>query len=194
MSGDLWSLSDQKSPGILCVGTTCEVIDGRTGHWQAAAMTAHASSQPTGSVRAGGHDRSGAGGRQHAEARGAPLAGTLRRMAFGRIALGAASLAVPGALARGLGVADSPPLTYMTRIYGARAIALGAGYLTAPATERQRWQRIALLVDASDTAAGLRQLLRRESPPRSALPLVGLTGAYLALGAARLARDVRAAV
>jgi hypothetical protein len=150
---------------------TCEVVDGRPARWQAAAMTAHASTAPT----------------------AAPFAGALRGLAFGRIALGTASLALPEALARGLGVADSPPLSYMTRIFGARAIALGAGYLTAPAGERQRWQRLALLVDASDTVTGLRQLRRREVPTGAALALAGLTGSYFAVGVARFARDVRSA-
>ncbi|MBB4665193.1 hypothetical protein [Conexibacter arvalis] len=121
----------------------------------------------------------------------APLAAPLRAMALGRIALGALSLAAPDALARGAGVPATPQLAYMTRIFGARAIALGAGYLTAPVAERRRWQRLALLVDASDTATGLRQLGRRELPRRSAVALLALTGGYLALGAARLAHDLR---
>jgi len=120
-----------------------------------------------------------------------PLAGPLKAMALGRIALGALSLAAPDALARGAGVPATPQLAYMTRIFGARAIALGAGYLTAPPAERRRWQRLALLVDASDTATGLRQLARRELPGPSAAGLVALTGSYLAIGAARLARDLR---
>ena len=121
------------------------------------------------------------------------LAGALRGMAVGRIALGAASLALPQALARGLGVPAAGTLTYMTRIYGARAIALGAGYLTAPPAERPRWQRLSLLVDASDTLTGLRQLRRRDTPTRAAVALVTLTGTYFALGAARTAHDVRSA-
>lgn len=169
---------------------TCEGIDARAARWQAAAMTTNASTPP-GAVPAAPPAPGAAptAPPPPGAVPAAPLAGPLRRMALGRIVLGAASLAVPGALARGAGIDPSPPLTYMTRIYGARAIALGAGYLSAPAAERPRWQRLGLLVDLSDTATGLRQLLRRESPPRTALPFVALTGAYAALGAARATRD-----
>jgi hypothetical protein len=122
-----------------------------------------------------------------------PLAGALRGLAVGRVVLGAASLALPEALARGLGVPAAGPLSYMTRIFGARAIALGAGYLTAPPAERPRWQRLSLLVDASDTLTGLHRLRRRDTPTRGAAALVVLTGTYFAIGAARAAYDVRSA-
>jgi len=151
-------------------------------------MTATASSPPL------ADSRSPAGGAPAAAVSAAPpFAGALRRMALGRIVLGTLSLAAPGVLARGAGVDATAPLTYMTRIFGARAIALGAGYLTAPAEERRRWQRLALMVDLSDSATGLRQLLARDLPARTALPFVALTGTYAAFGVARAIRDVHSA-
>ena len=118
---------------------------------------------------------------------------TLRGMAAGRIALGAASLAAPGALARALGVQQTPELDYMTRIFGARAVALGLGYLTTPEAERPRWQRLSLMVDITDTAHGAAHLVRGDLPRPAAVAMVALTGGYMTVGATRLVRDVRAA-
>lgn len=53
----------------------------------------------------------------------------LRGLAVGRIALGGAALVAPGALARVLDIEATPELNYMSRIFAARAIALGTGYL-----------------------------------------------------------------
>ncbi|WP_320671528.1 hypothetical protein [Patulibacter defluvii] len=118
----------------------------------------------------------------------APLTRSLAAMAVGRIALGGASLAVPSALARVFRINASPELDYMTRIYGARAIALGVGYLSA-GRDRRRWQRLGLLVDGSDTISGLAHLVRRDLPRGSALAMATLTGTYAALGAAHVSRD-----
>lgn len=119
------------------------------------------------------------------------LSRPLRALAVGRIVLGAASLAFPDRLARLSGVPASPELAYMTRIFGARAIALGAGYLTSSPDQRHRWQRLALGVDISDTLTGLGHLRRGDLPLRGAAAMVALTGTYAATGAARLAADLR---
>jgi len=80
----------------------------------------------------------------------------LTTMAIGRILLGAAALAAPRAFARAVGVsAPTPELAYMTRIYGARAVAMGIGFVTSDRPERARWTRLSLAVDISDTATGL---------------------------------------
>lgn len=79
----------------------------------------------------------------------------------------------------------------MTRIYGARALAMGLGYLTAGQRERARWKRFGLAVDISDTVAGLTHLVRRDVPTRSALTMVALTGSYAAIGAAGVAAEQR---
>ncbi|MBO2463440.1 hypothetical protein [Actinomadura violacea] len=118
------------------------------------------------------------------------LAVALRGLAAGRIVLGAAALVAPNAMARASGVRPTPELGYMTRIFGARAIALGLGYLTASGRDRSRWQRLALLVDVLDTAHGAARLARGGLPRPTALGYTSLTGAYMAVGAARLARDL----
>ncbi len=121
-----------------------------------------------------------------------PVARPLAGLAIGRLVLGASSRLAPHATARAFGAADpgSPELAYMSRIFGARAIALGSGYLLSRGEARRRWQRIALGVDISDTVAGIGQLRRNDVPRRSALAVTVLTGAYAAIGAAKLAHDL----
>lgn len=121
------------------------------------------------------------------------LAGPLRGLAIGRIVLGVASLAAPNLLAKASRVPATPELTYMTRIFGVRAIALGLGYLTSPTSERFRWQRLALMVDITDTAHGAAHLVRGDLPRVSAVAMVALTGSYMSVGATRLAKDLAAA-
>ncbi|MGV9721532.1 hypothetical protein [Nocardia beijingensis] len=118
------------------------------------------------------------------------LAAALRGLALGRVALGSAALVAPRTLSKALGVRPTPELDYMSRIFGARAIALGLGYLTAPAEELPRWQRLALLVDILDTTHGGVRLVRGDVPRPTAVALVALTGGYMLVGATRLAKDL----
>ncbi len=127
---------------------------------------------------------------EHAD--GDALAGALRGLAVGRLVLGAAGRLAPHATARAFRAddPDSAELAYMTRVFGARAIALGSGYLLSRGEARRTWQRLALGVDVADTIAGVGHLRRRDITRPKALALTALTGAYAAIGAARLARDV----
>ncbi|MFI6169520.1 hypothetical protein ACIBCN_22250 [Nocardia sp. NPDC051052] len=120
-----------------------------------------------------------------------PLAGALRGLAVGRIVLGAAAIAVPRTIITAFGTRSTPELTYLTRIFGARAIALGLGYLTAPADERPRWQRVGLMVDVIDTVHGAAHVARGDVPRATAVALATFTGGYMAVGAARLYLDLR---
>ncbi|OBH20928.1 hypothetical protein EHH44_08545 [Mycolicibacter terrae] len=113
----------------------------------------------------------------------------LSLMALGRVILAGISLAAPRGFAKVLGVTPSPELTYMTRIYGARAFAMGLGYLTSGAAERHRWKRLALVVDTTDTVNGVGHLVRRDLPLRAALSMVALTGTYAAIGATKVATE-----
>ncbi|WP_169813271.1 nuclear transport factor 2 family protein [Nocardia vaccinii] len=99
-------------------------------------------------------------------------------LAAGRIVLGGAALAFPWRFATLVGVTPTPELTYLTRIFGARAIALGLGYLTASPAERRRWRPLLLAVDTSDTITGAIHLLRHNVPRRAALSMTALTGTY----------------
>jgi hypothetical protein len=175
---------------------TCDRIVLRDGRM----LERHARMDPLPLVRATlGHPRAAlrllrpAGG---ATAPGAPPdddgAAPLAALAVGRLVLGALGRVAPRATAGmfGAGGAASPELDYMTRIFGARAIALGTGYLATRGAARRTWQRIALGVDVSDTIAGIGHLRRGDVPRRSAAMLTALTGTYAAIGAARLARDL----
>ncbi|MFD6159725.1 hypothetical protein ACFWF7_41205 [Nocardia sp. NPDC060256] len=119
-----------------------------------------------------------------------PLSGAMRGLAVGRIMLGVAALVMPRTMITAFGTRSTPELTYLTRIFGARGVALGLGYLTAPADERPRWQRIGLMVDLIDTAHGAAHVVRGDVPRTTAIALATLTGGYMTVGAARLARDL----
>lgn len=107
----------------------------------------------------------------------------LRYLAAGRLVLAAATLLMPTRFARWVGIDGSPELTYMTRVYGVRALVMGFGYLTSDITERTRWKRLGLIVDTTDTVNGLEHLARRNVPMRSALSMLLLTGTYALLEA-----------
>ena len=118
----------------------------------------------------------------------------LAGLAVGRIALGVLSRVAPrrGAELFGAGAATTPELDYMSRVFGARAFALGAGYLTSSGAARQRWQRLAFVCDVSDTVAGIGALRRGDLSRSSALALTALTGGYALIGGARIAHDLAA--
>ncbi|MET8773565.1 hypothetical protein ABZV58_00930 [Nocardia sp. NPDC004654] len=113
----------------------------------------------------------------------------LSALAYGRIALGATALAAPRTAARLALTRPTPELGYMTRIFGARALALGLGYLTAAPADRPRWQRLALMVDVLDTASGTAHVVRGDIHRGVAAALVALTGGYATIGARRFLRD-----
>jgi hypothetical protein len=119
------------------------------------------------------------------------IGATLRAMAIGRLALGTISLTSPAAAARSFGIEDemTPELSYMARIFGSRAIALGSGYLLSGGDSRRLWQRLAFVCDLSDTVTGAGHVRRRDLPGRTGVALTALTGAYAAFGAARIAAD-----
>jgi hypothetical protein len=117
------------------------------------------------------------------------LADPLVGLAAGRIALGVAALVAPRRLTSGFGMSSTPATDYLTRIYGARALALGAGYLTEPKSQRGRWHRIGLAVDVSDSVTALGHLVRRDVPKPSILALGGLTGGYMVVGLIQLLRQ-----
>lgn len=110
--------------------------------------------------------------------------------AVGRILLGATAFAYPASQTRMNGVPDhmlSTELKYLIRIFGARALALGIGYLSSDEPNRRRWQYIGLMVDTLDNINALLELrhLRRGDPRvRSLLSLMAVTGPYAMLGAA----------
>jgi SnoaL-like protein len=135
----------------------------------------------------------GGGATAGGAATGGGLDRALAGLAVGRIVLGAASRLSPRGTARAFGAAGAaaPELDYMTRIFGARAIALGSGWLLSGGDARATWQRLAFGCDVSDTVAGIGHLRRRDIPRTSALMATALTGGYMLVGAAKVVRDLR---
>ncbi len=119
----------------------------------------------------------------------------LTGLALGRLGLGAAGRISPRRTADtfGSGAAMTPQLAYMTRVFGIRAIALGAGYLLSRGDARKLWQRLAFMCDVSDTVAGIGDLRSGDMPRGPALQTTVMTGAYMLVGAAKVAQDVQAA-
>ncbi len=134
-----------------------------------------------------------------------PAQPTVLRHAFtaaavGRILLGVSAFVSPRSQTRMNSAPDallSTEMKYLIRVFGARALALGVGYLSSDEPNRRRWQRIGLLVDVLDNvnaAIELRRLERGDQRIRSLLSLVAVTGPYATLGAAGLIQSRLAAV
>jgi hypothetical protein len=108
-----------------------------------------------------------------------------------RIALGAASWIAPNAVSRVFGVLDeraTPELEYMTRVFGVRAVALGAGYLASSKEGRRLWHRLWLLCDAADTVMGARMIASGRLTPKLGVSALATTAPATALDIAALAR------
>jgi hypothetical protein len=111
-------------------------------------------------------------------------------LARGRVALGAVAFAAPGLTARlmgGGGGADGGR-DLVTRMFAAREIAVGAGYLLSKGSDRRRWARLGLVVDTLDTVAGLRS--RKNTPLWATAGILAAAGGCTALGAAKVAKDI----
>ncbi|RFU43125.1 hypothetical protein DZF91_02905 [Actinomadura logoneensis] len=111
-------------------------------------------------------------------------------VARGRVVLGLAAFAAPKLTvkAMGLGGQADPGRDYVTRMFAAREIALGAGYLLSRGPARRTWARFGLLVDGLDTLNGLRT--RRGLPLWVSAGATAIAGGTAALGAAKVARDL----
>jgi hypothetical protein len=101
---------------------------------------------------------------------------------------GAPAWLAPTLSARVLGAgasAHDPHVRYLMRIFGIRAIALGATYLLSDGDARRRSQRLALLVDTADSVMAPFCGLPRQAVLRSLV----ITVPYAAVGWVRLLKD-----
>ena len=82
---------------------------------------------------------------------------TAKSLAIGRIAIGAVALLFPAVAARlfMLSAKNNPQLPYMTRLFAAREIAVGAMTLTAPEGSRTSMVGLGMAIDGSDAVAGI---------------------------------------
>ena len=86
-----------------------------------------------------------------------PGSDTVKAIAVARIALGAVALLFPALAARlfMLSVKNNPQLPYVTRLFAAREIAVGAVTLTAPESARSSMVGMGMAIDGSDAVAGI---------------------------------------
>ena len=82
---------------------------------------------------------------------------TAKIIAAARVAIGAVALLFPALAARLflLNVRSNPQLTYMTRLFAAREIAVGAMTLAAPESARTQMVGLGMAIDGSDAVAGI---------------------------------------
>ena len=111
-----------------------------------------------------------------------------RSLSLMRIALGAAAWLAPGIAVRVLG--DAPAartsLPLFLRLFGARDVAMGLGYLQVSRDQQDRLLLIGMGVDAADGVASLLAARRGQLPALLAVPFaVTAAAAVVAAAAAR---------
>ena len=118
-----------------------------------------------------------------------PGSDTPKLMALGRLALGIAALVFPALTARLflLDVRRNPQLTYMTRLFGIREMAVGAVTLAAPESARTSMVGIGLAVDGSDAVAGFAAARSGIVSKPAGVVLTGAALAAVAAGGSALA-------
>ena len=86
-----------------------------------------------------------------------PGSDTAKALAIGRLVLGTLALLFPAVTARlfMLKVKTNPQLPYMTRLFAAREIAVGALTLNAPESARTSMTGLGMAIDGSDAVAGI---------------------------------------
>lgn len=104
-------------------------------------------------------------------------------LAVGRIAVGAAAWLMPQLSARVMGLPTGPATTLGLRLFGARDIAVGIGYLQSEAAERDRWLLLGMGMDGADAVAALAAGTRGGVPWRNALLIVVSATAAVATAA-----------
>lgn len=103
-------------------------------------------------------------------------------LSLGRIAVGAVAVANPALAARALHLdgAANPQLSYVTRLFGTREIALGLATLVTTGKSRRTLTALGILVDAADAGTGYLGMKEGVVTQKTALtlmvPAVGAVG------------------
>lgn len=116
-------------------------------------------------------------------------------LSLGRIAIGTGALIDPDATARlfGLDPETNPQLRAMSRMFGAREVALGAVTLVARGRLRRNLVLVGIAVDGADALTGALEL-GEDAVPRSAAGVLSAVAlGAVGSGVASLARGRRAA-
>jgi hypothetical protein len=108
-------------------------------------------------------------------------------ISLGRIIIGISAFLAPELTARlfGLSPAGNPHLPYMSRLFGAREVAVGAITLASRGSARRNLTVVGMAIDASDAVTGVTELQQKRIPLTAAALLVGAaTGAVVSGGLA----------
>ena len=111
-------------------------------------------------------------------------------LSVARVAIGTLTLVAPGAAARlmRLDGEGQPQLSYLSRMFGSREIALGAVTLAAPREVRRTVLLAGVAIDACDAAAGLLAGRSRAVPKSTAALLTAPAVAAAVTGIAMVSR------
>lgn len=111
-------------------------------------------------------------------------------LSLGRIAVGSVALARPDLAAKALqldGTAN-PQLSYVTRLFGSREIALGLITLASRGKARTTAVALGILVDAADAGTGYLGMKEGVVTQKSAAALIGTAAGAVASGVASIFR------
>lgn len=111
-------------------------------------------------------------------------------LSLGRIAVGVGAFFAPEPTARvfGLSPETNAHLPYMSRMFGAREIAVGALTLAASGEARRKLAAVGVAIDAADAANGVLELKSQRVPVRAGAMLAGVALGAVASGVLALVR------
>lgn len=118
-----------------------------------------------------------------------PGSDTVRIMALGRLVIGITALLFPALTARLflLKPKSNPQLSYMTRLFAIREMAVGAVTLAAPESDRTSMVGLGIAVDGSDAVAGIAAARSGIVSKPAGVVLTGAALAAVAAGGSALA-------
>ena len=115
-------------------------------------------------------------------------------LSAGRIAIGSLALARPDVAGKAFGLDGqaNPQLTYMSRLFGSREIALGLVTLLSRGRTRRNIVLAGIVIDLADAATGVLGIQEKTVPTRTGASLIGpALGAVVAgLAGLRVKRKV----
>ncbi|HWI44161.1 MAG TPA: hypothetical protein VNS81_11115 [Nocardioides sp.] len=106
-------------------------------------------------------------------------------LSLGRIALGAGALVAPVPTAKlfGLDPVSQPQVEVITRMFGAREVAVGVATLLSKGALRRNLTLLGMAVDAADAATGVAALQAGRVSRSDGLGLAGIAGGAVLAGA-----------
>lgn len=111
-------------------------------------------------------------------------------ISLGRIIIGISAFFAPELTARlfGLSPATNQHLPYMSRMFGAREIAVGGITLASTGSARRNLTLVGMAIDASDAVTGATELRQKRIPLTAGALLIGVATGAVVSGGLALAR------